>query len=235
MFAAHNAIFAGTAKAGVTFKGAAITSGRLSPGTETVAIPAHSTGDLILMIATSEYTNQGVYTKPSAGGTVPTWTDILTQSSGARVCYAVATSSSTTSGTFGGDTSMLACAVFSGQAASSPIGGSATLNADISSYGLYGYTPTVTLSNTSGSSAIVRFAVSAFNDIGAAGPPLATTNVDTGNTERATSNVTNGYGLGARLATQNDTTTAPDYVLICRANLSATTARSFGLTLEIKK
>jgi hypothetical protein len=81
----------------------------------TVTIPTHQSGDLILIFAYRDGNNTAP-TTPSAGGTVPTWT--LIGSSGgnnnsSNFRYAVATGSTTTSGTWT-NASELICLVYRG-------------------------------------------------------------------------------------------------------------------------
>lgn len=148
MFAAPNAWL--TAKAGlskVTYKGSGWSDA------DTVTIPSHAAGDLIVIYA-SRYTFSDVWADaPSAGGTVPTWTAIHQAGGGVlwhvKAAYAVATSSSHTSGTWTNATK-LAVAVFSGAKGVSPIGGNATNTSSNTA-------PSITLNNTSGTSAIVHY------------------------------------------------------------------------------
>ena len=121
----------------------------------TITIPAHQSGDLIVMYAhASIYNYQPV--APSASGNVPTWT--LLSTSGAagfsnhRTAYAFGTGS-TTSGTWT-NTDMLIVAVLRGVNATTPIGGRAS--------GAVGSVaactaPAVTMSVTDGSSVLLHF------------------------------------------------------------------------------
>lgn len=67
----------------------------------TVTIPTHQAGDLIVMFAYS--VSNTIPTAPSAGGTVPTWTSLDTgtgDGNASRTASAVASGSTTTSGTW---------------------------------------------------------------------------------------------------------------------------------------
>lgn len=132
MFAAHNALFTTSGITPVQFKGVN-TAANLTSGVTTVTIPSHQTGDLILMWV-SDVNNYRTLSKPSAGGTVPTWTTIgaTTSDDYSRhsIHYAVATASNHTSGTWGNIKLMMAV-VLSGQNATSPIGGYALLDTQL--------------------------------------------------------------------------------------------------------
>jgi hypothetical protein len=122
----------------------------------TVTLPTHAAGDIIVLFACRRVA--GLPTKPTAGGTVPTWTDIQNPqaaSSGAscaRCVYTVATASNHTSGTWTNATRIIAV-VLRGQDAS-PIGGNASGNTAQT----FGSTaPAVTLADTSGDSVLLHF------------------------------------------------------------------------------
>lgn len=91
-----------------------------------LTLSAHAVDDLILMWAYRD----GVATAPtvpSAGGTVPTWTTIETggaNSNAAVACYAKATATNHTSGSWTNATGV-GCLVLRGQHATVPIGGHA--------------------------------------------------------------------------------------------------------------
>lgn len=80
----------------------AVTSqGAVGVSADTVAIPAHQPGDLIII--TARRASNTPATTPAAGGTVPTWADL--QSAGAntlslKTSYTVATAAGHTSGTW---------------------------------------------------------------------------------------------------------------------------------------
>lgn len=117
MFAARNAFLTGV-KTGISYKGFS------SSTTTTITLPGHSAGDMIIIFA-SQTSSTTVPTVPSAGGTVPTWTNIYnnTTNPSFQCSYAIATDSSTTSGTWT-NANVLVAAVISGQKATSPVGNS---------------------------------------------------------------------------------------------------------------
>lgn len=81
----------------------------------TVTIPAHQVGDMILIFAYRDGSNT-VPTTPTAGGTVPTWTLISSagaSTNSANFRYAVATATTTTSGTWTNATETI-CLVYRG-------------------------------------------------------------------------------------------------------------------------
>ena len=117
-----------------------------------VSIPAHNAGDLIVLYVQQGYSS--TVTKPSASGTVPTWNTILLGPGTyerAQTHYAVATSSSTTTGDWTG-AHLVVAMVIEGQGAS-PIGARA-------SYSNYGEVslpaPAVTLQKTDGTSLLIH-------------------------------------------------------------------------------
>jgi hypothetical protein len=131
-----------------------ITSTQLS---DTITLPAHQAGDLILMSGCATFATTMA---PDAGGSVPTWNLITSGSASyySEIRYAVATSSSHTSGTWNGAIyGALIAVVLRGQKSSSPIGGAAYNSSatDTSSPSA----PAITLTNTSGSSKILHFYV----------------------------------------------------------------------------
>lgn len=137
----------------------------------TVTIPAHQVGDLILIFAYRDGSNT-VPTAPTAGGTVPTWTQI--GSSGAntnssRLHFATATATNTTSGTWTNATELI-CLVYRGATVGASAGTSGSATTSIAY-------PALTLQRTNNTSWVV----------GVAGHRSAT-NVDlapTGMTNRA--------------------------------------------------
>lgn len=159
----------------------------------TVTIPAHAAGDLIILYAYDIRTGVVPPAKPSAGGTVPTWTTIhgngLTFGSSFNwiAVYAVATTSSHTSGTWVG-TDVLRAIVLSGAKETGMIGATAF------STSFSTIAPGLTLSKTDGTSAILHQAFSNATTWGA---------VPTGYTDRGSSNQN-------RLLTKNVTTTCPE-------------------------
>lgn len=127
--------------------------------TNTVTIPTHAIGDLILICSWNAGNFQTTPpTKPSAAGTVPAWVDIVANTgasnvSGIRIARFTATATNHTSGTWTGATIMMAI-VIRGQNATTPIGGAA--EADSGSFtGANSTTPAITLVNSTGSSMIL--------------------------------------------------------------------------------
>jgi hypothetical protein len=118
-----------------------------------VTLPTHAVGDIIVIY--SARGNAGAAPSiPSAGGTVPTWTNITSGgTNGHRLAYTVATATNHTSGTWTNAAVMMAV-VLRGQG-TSPIGGNALSFSATSSTNVTA--PSITLSNSSGSSQIVHF------------------------------------------------------------------------------
>lgn len=146
MFAARNAFQTGAiAKKPPAWKDAA------GAQETSVSIPAHNAGDLIVLYV--QHRSSSTVTKPSASGTVPTWNTILLGPGYERTQthYAVATSSSTTTGDWT-DARLVVAMVIEGQGAS-PIGARA-------SYSNYGEAslpaPAVTLQKTDGTSLLIH-------------------------------------------------------------------------------
>lgn len=142
-----------------------------------VTIPAHQVGDLILIFAYRDGSNTSP-TTPTAGGTVPTWINISSVGSNTNSTnfrYAVATSTTTTSGTWTNATEIL-CMVYRGASigANGGTGGASTTI----SY------PAITLQRQDNSSWVV----------GIAGHRTAT------NVEVAPSGMTNRISTGTELA-----------------------------------
>ena len=139
----------------------------------TVTIPAHQVGDLILIFAYRDGSNT-VPTAPTAGGTIPTWTQIGSSggnTNSSRFHYAVATATNTTSGTWTNATELI-CLVYRGASIGASAGGSGAATTSIAY-------PALTLQRTDNSSWVV----------GVAGHRTAT-NVEvapTGMTNRASS------------------------------------------------
>ncbi|WP_160111007.1 hypothetical protein [Mycolicibacterium houstonense] len=134
------------AAAAVSFVAASTTN------SNSITIPAHTAGDLIIIIASQ--TGVSAYpTKPAASGNVPNWVLIdQTQAFGAMVTYQfVAVNSSTASGTWSG-ADVMSVVVVRGQH-STPIGGHAiSANA-----GTNMTAPSVTLANSDGTSMLLHF------------------------------------------------------------------------------
>ena len=126
-------------------------------GYQTLNIPSHSAGDLLIAIV-GNFTNTTAPGKPSAGGTVPTW-NIINNNAGdgytaMTTAYAVATGSNTTGGTWT-NWDYTGCIVISGQA-DSPLGGHAEQGSSSTANIV---TPSVTLSKTDGSSLLIHMGV----------------------------------------------------------------------------
>lgn len=208
----------------VTYKGAA------TAVASSVAIPAHNAGDLIVIWA---YQNNGstLPTKPAASGTVPNWTDITTNNAGAnyngryaifRTAWAVATSSSTTTGTWSGADVVMAV-VLSGQAAS-PIGGADDYVFASNVFSIDSATaPSITMSDTTGTSQLLHFLafyISTSNGDFVTTPPSGYTSRQLGS----------GTYSGWRLLTKNSTTSdGPVTSTLTTTGLGA----SGGVTIEI--
>lgn len=159
---------------------------------ETVTLPAHSAGDLIVVYAYDVRSGLVAPAIPSAGGTVPTWTPIhnngmtFASSFNWRAVYAVATTSTHTSGTWVG-TDILRAIVLSGAKQTSMIGATAY------STSFSSIAPGLTLSKTDGTSAILHQLFTTGSTFGA---------VPTGYTDRGSSN-------SSRILTKNVTTSCP--------------------------
>lgn len=127
--------------------------GSAASSSTSVTLPTHQPGDLIIISAFSN-SSASTPTMPSAGGTVPAWTDI-DNNTGANSCsmrtaYFVATASNHTSGTWTGSNATEAI-VYRGVGAI-PIGG----HAESGGTGTGSVAPSITLSNGDGSSAILQ-------------------------------------------------------------------------------
>ena len=175
--------------------------GTASVASNTITIPAHQSGDLIVVFGHASG-NSTYPAAPSAGGNVPTWLAIantVTTYSNSRVVYAVGTGS-TTSGTWT-NTDMLMVAVLRGVAAS-PIGGKGTAVAASGS----STAPAVTLSVSDGSSALLHFHSwgDGVNNVGTIG------STPSGYTQQLGSALTTK--LAAVLNTKNTTTSAGSVV-----------------------
>lgn len=118
----------------------------------TVTIPAHQVGDLILIFAYRDGSNT-VPTAPTAGGTVPTWTQIGSSggnTNSSRFHYAVATATNTTSGTWTSATELI-CLVYRGASIGASAGGSGNATTSIAY-------PALTLQRTDNTSWVVGVA-----------------------------------------------------------------------------
>ena len=119
----------------------------------TVTIPTHQSGDMILIFAYRDGSNTAP-TAPTAGGTVPTWTLIGTSganTNSSRFHYAVATASTTTSGTWTNATELI-CLVYRGtKLVGANAGGSGSATTTVNY-------PALTLQRTDNSSWVVGVA-----------------------------------------------------------------------------
>jgi len=144
----------------------------------TVTIPAHQVGDMILIFAYRDGSNTAP-TTPTAGGTVPTWTLISSagaSTNSANFRYAVATATTTTSGTWTNATETI-CLVYRGTKLVGVNGANTSASTIISYAGL-------ALQRTDGSSWVV----------GCAGHRTAT------NVELAPTGMTNRISSGTEAA-----------------------------------
>lgn len=126
--------------------------GAQGAATTTVTIPAHQVGDLILIFAYRDGSNT-VPTAPTAGGTVPTWTQIGSSggnTNSSRIHYAIATATTTTSGTWTNATELI-CHVYRGATVGASIGGSGSATTTVNY-------PALTLQRTDNTSWVAGFA-----------------------------------------------------------------------------
>jgi hypothetical protein len=137
----------------VQFVGAAVSTS----SDEFVAIPAHQVGDLIIIFAYRSNSDT-IPAKPAASGTVPAWVDIDatngSDTNSSRTAYFVATATNHTSGTWGSGSgaTRVAAAVLRSQAGT-PIGG----HAESGGTGSTTTAPSVTMTNTDGTSVLLHF------------------------------------------------------------------------------
>ena len=131
---------------------ASFVSAASTAASTSVVLPAHQAGDLILVIALS--TSQATVSIPAAGGTVPTWNAPAASSGGSlpgvsscRFQWAIATGSSTTSGTWT-NANRLAAFVFRNVHQTSPLVANGTSNTT-------GTTPSMTLNRTDQTSQVL--------------------------------------------------------------------------------
>lgn len=124
-----------------------------------ITLPAHSVGDLIVMFAYSDIV--AVPSAPSAGGTVPSFSSLDSGSgngNGSLTAYTVATATNHTSGTWT-NTSSLCVVVLHGQNRFTPIGGHDSNGGSVAvapSTATY-TSPSITQSVTDGSSVLLYF------------------------------------------------------------------------------
>lgn len=135
---------------------AVLVKGSNSATATSVAIPAHTAGDLLLLFAYRD-DNNNYPTKPSASGTVPTWLDINSGHNNDNcnlTCYCVATADNHTTGTWTNATGIVVV-VITGQQATSPIGGNATSGSSAQNQAV---APAIsTLTRTDGTSGVIAF------------------------------------------------------------------------------
>ncbi|CPU05945.1 Bacteriophage protein [Mycobacteroides abscessus] len=163
-------------------------------GVNSVPIPTHAIGELIVLCAVNDYATQAPV-KPSAAGTVPNWVYIdNTADTGVTTSYFKATATNHTSGTWT-NTSRMIAVVLRGQNAATPIGGHASQRGTSSGPST---APAITLDHTDGSSVLLYFhAHTTLNSTVWDAAP-------TGYTRRAASGT--GFQPGLLLNTKNDTT-----------------------------
>jgi hypothetical protein len=125
--------------------------------TTSVSIPAHSAGDLIIVgaLRTSQTSLPGI---PTAGGQIPAWQSITSNTGGSIIAYAVATSSNHATGAWSSASRMFVL-VISDQA-DIPFGGTASTG-PVNMAGVPGAktftAPAVTMTKTDGSSHLFHF------------------------------------------------------------------------------
>jgi hypothetical protein len=166
-------------------------------GATTVTLPTHAVGDIIVLYVDIGATGTAAAI-PSAGGTVPTWTNIAKDdTNGQRLAYTVATATNHTSGTWTGGNTIMSV-VLRGQKATSPIGGNAFTYSTTSASSVTA--PAVTLSNSDGSSQVLHF----FDGLG---PAAFNWNAaPTGYTSRLSVNSASSINVGYRVLTKDSTT-----------------------------
>lgn len=198
-------------------------------GADSITLPAHNVGDLILMFSTNLRPNNTAPAAPAAGGTVPTWTTVIEAPNSFngistylnhKAVYAVATATNHTSGTWSayGDLETLLAVVISGAKSGTPIGGVAQSNVYGQSSATY---PAVTLDDTSGSSLLLRYSAQQGTGGGWTGTPSGLTVAETLSVS----------GPWTRLCTADSSTTATSLDTLQNAGASVYHAT---VTLEIR-
>lgn len=212
MFAAKNFYLTGKPRA------AALYIASTTAQATTITLPTHQVDDQIIIFAwtNSGSANPAAPTKPGAGGTVPTWTDIDT-ATGANFCSGrtatcKATATNHTSGTWTNATYMIAVVV-RGQHLTTAIGGHGLVNGNTDTTTGYA-SPTFTPSDTSGLSVQLYFYGSRGTSSWAAAPA--------GSTRRAAV----GSATAACLNTK-DNTTSDGAITQLPATWSTTAARGY--------
>lgn len=173
---------------------ASVIASAVGTGTS-VAIPTHQVGDLLLI--TTKANSGTPPTKPSAAGTVPSWTTIDSGSGGStgiHTAYAVATATNHTTGTWT-NCNGISITVIRGQMAGTPIGGH-TITGGTTGVAT---TTALTLSQTDGSS--VQIYSYSSNQLGSGG----WVGTPTGYTRRAAVGSLNTAGMCVN--SKDDTTT----------------------------
>ena len=191
------------------------TNSIVNPGT-TIAVPTHAPGDLLLVIAVNQTTNTAP-SVPATGATVPAYVTVSAatgqNNTAVTIAYAVATSSSHTSGTWTNATRIYIVS-FTGQSQGYPIGGwvetGSTTQTQMTA-------PEITMLDTTGQSAILHLLVKV------GGTTSWTTTPPSGYTYRTT-------GSTGRLLTKDSTTT--DGSVSVDVTSSAVTAYR-GVSVEI--
>lgn len=134
--------------------GVQVLPGATVSGANTVAIPEHAPGDLIVVFAYG--TTARAPSLPAAGGAVPSFVTIDARAgsfNGLVTAYAVATSDDHTSGTWANATAMIAV-VLRGAKNHNPVGGHAV---GATGFGTGVPAPAVTMARTDGTSALLHF------------------------------------------------------------------------------
>jgi hypothetical protein len=176
-----------------------------------VAIPTHAVGDVIVICACLS-NGATIPTKPTASGTVPAWVDIDSQgvsSQGSRTNYFVATATNHTTGTWT-NADRIAATVLRNNSGT-PLGGHQKANGSSTTVAA----PSVTLTNSDGTSAILHYHLSFGTALGSN---------PAGYTRRAT-----GASTDFAVSTKDFTTT--DGAM----NLTISTSLWHALTVEIRQ
>jgi hypothetical protein len=133
----------------VVFKGA---TGAANSITSAANMPPHVAGDLLVAFA-FRATNTSPPTKPSSSSTIPAWTTLMNpagNSCSGLLVYAIASRSDHISGAFSGTNSLIVASL--GNVGATPIGAN-----DFASANGTPTAPSVTMTNTDGTSALLHF------------------------------------------------------------------------------
>lgn len=184
----------GMAASGLNGPPLSIVGAPIAVGGDTVTLPTHAVGDLIVLYAFRRTDATNAITKPTAAGTVPAWVDIDTNA-GANACmsrsaFFVATANNHTSGAWTSAEGMSAIVIRYQH--STPIGG----HAESGGTGTAAVAPAITMANTDGTSMVLHFHATRMNTTWAAAPA--------GYTRRAAMTVP--FLGGVCLNTKDDTT-----------------------------